>query len=122
MTHVCLHRPLVSLSPAWPPDAEAAGRLVSLLRRRHLDEFAIVGYNDIPIVSRLPTPLTSVRVPFDQIAADALDLLTRGPATSADRLRIAAPTLIPRRSTAPPAATRAGRPRRVGTDIRPSAR
>ena len=28
----------------------------------------LVGYNDIPLVSHLSTPLTSVRVPFDQIA------------------------------------------------------
>lgn len=68
-------------------------------------DVSLVGYNDIPIVSRLPTPLTSVRVPFDQIAADALDLLTRGAATRADHLLIAAPTLIPRQSTAVPGPT-----------------
>ena len=65
-------------------------------------DVSLVGYNDIPIVSRLPVPLTSVRVPFDQIAADALDLLTRGPTGPQDRIRRAAPTLIPRRTTAPP--------------------
>lgn len=76
-------------------------------------DVSLVGYNDIPIVSRLPIPLTSVRVPFDQIAADALDLLTRGPISRDDRIRIAAPTLIPRRSTAAPAPKRPepGRPR-----------
>ena len=61
---------------------------------------SLVGYNDIPIVSRLPTPLTSVRVPFDQIAAAALDLLASGPMGEHDRVRVATPTLIPRRSTA----------------------
>ena len=40
------------------------------------DDISLVGYNDIPIVSSLPTPLTTVRVPFDQIAAAALELLT----------------------------------------------
>lgn len=64
-------------------------------------DISLVGYNDIPIVGRLPTPLTSVRVPFDQIAADALDLLTRSPSSEGDRIRVSAPTLIPRRSTAP---------------------
>lgn len=64
-------------------------------------DVSVVGYNDIPIVSRLPTPLTSVRVPFDQIATAALDLLIAGPAGEHDRVRMVAPTLIPRRSTAP---------------------
>jgi LacI family transcriptional regulator len=63
-------------------------------------EVSLVGYNDTPIVSRLPTPLTSVRVPFDQIAAAALDLLKSGPLDRKDRIRVFAPTLIPRRSTA----------------------
>jgi LacI family transcriptional regulator len=60
---------------------------------------SLVGYNDVPIVRRLPTPLTSVRVPFEQIAA-ALDLLVTGPTGENDRIRVSAPTLIPRRSTA----------------------
>lgn len=65
-------------------------------------DVSLVGYNDIPIVSRLPIPMTSVRVPFDQIAAAALELLTDGPAGRLVPLRVAAPTLIPRRSTAAP--------------------
>jgi len=64
------------------------------------EDVSLVGYNDIPLVSRLPTPLTSVRVPFDQIAATALELLTSGPGGEHDRIRVAMPTLIPRRSTA----------------------
>lgn len=63
-------------------------------------DVSLVGYNDIPIVSRLPTPLTSVRVPFDRIAAAALDLLASGPTGEHDRIRVSTPTLIPRRSTA----------------------
>jgi LacI family transcriptional regulator len=63
-------------------------------------DVSLVGYNDIPIVSHLPTPLTSVRVPFDQIAAAALELLISGPQGEHDRVRVAPPTLIPRRSTA----------------------
>lgn len=66
------------------------------------NDVSLVGYNDIPIVSRLPTPLTSVRVPFDQIASAALDLLAHGPANEQDRIRIATPTLIPRQSTSRP--------------------
>jgi len=65
-------------------------------------DVSLVGYNDIPIVSRLPTPLTSVRIPFDQIASAALDLLAQGASNDQDRIRIAAPTLIPRQSTSSP--------------------
>lgn len=61
-------------------------------------DVSLVGYNDIPLVRLLPTPLTSVRVPFDQIAAAALDLLSR-PEDGAI-VRKTTPTLIPRRSTA----------------------
>ena len=63
-------------------------------------DVSLVGYNDIPIVSHLPTPLTSVRVPLDQIATAALELLISGPQGGHDRVRVAPPTLIPRRSTA----------------------
>ncbi|WP_042446196.1 LacI family DNA-binding transcriptional regulator [Azospirillum sp. B510] len=65
------------------------------------EEVSLVGYNDIPIVSRLSVPLTSVRVPFDRIAAEALDLLSRGVSSANDRIRVAPPTLIPRASSAP---------------------
>lgn len=65
------------------------------------DDVSLVGYNDIPIVSRLSVPLTSVRVPFDRIAAEALDLLSRGANSATGRMRVAPPTLIPRASTAP---------------------
>jgi LacI family transcriptional regulator len=67
------------------------------------DDISLVGYNDIPIVSRLPTPLTTVRVPFDQIARAALDLLLTETPGQPGQVRVAAPTLIPRRSTAAPA-------------------
>lgn len=67
-------------------------------------DVSLVGYNDIPIVSRLPVPLTTVRVPFDQIATAALDLLTSSPTAEHDRVRVVTPTLIPRRSTTAPEA------------------
>lgn len=85
-------------------DNTAIGAL-STLARRGLSvpgDVSLVGYNDIPIVSRLPIPLTTVRVPFDQIASAALELMTRPPDMAGARLRIAAPTLIPRRSSASP--------------------
>lgn len=66
------------------------------------NDVSVVGYNDIPIVSHLPTPLTTLRVPFEQIASNALDLLTNGAASADDRIRVSAPTLIPRKSSAKP--------------------
>ncbi|CUX70888.1 MULTISPECIES: LacI family DNA-binding transcriptional regulator [Agrobacterium] len=64
------------------------------------DDVSLVGYNDIPIVSHLSTPLTTLRVPFDQIAANALDLLTHTTAVRESKILVSAPTLIPRKSTA----------------------
>ena len=61
-------------------------------------DFSIVGYNDIPLASRLPVPLTSVRTPFDQIAAEAMDLLLEGDAQPGV-VRHTLPTLMPRAST-----------------------
>jgi LacI family transcriptional regulator len=64
------------------------------------EDISVVGYNDIPLASRLPVPLTSVRVPFDQIATTAFELLQAAqPADGA--VRKALPTLIPRASTRP---------------------
>lgn len=89
------------------------------------EDLSIVGYNDTPLAARLPVPLTSVRVPFDAVAAGALDLLeafrtrlgtgsdhpgpigAQGPHTETNppvtfdfgTLRVATPTLIPRGSS-----------------------
>jgi LacI family transcriptional regulator len=63
-------------------------------------DLALVGYNDIPLSSRLPTPLSSVRVPLDQIAANAIDLIVnpgREP-----QIRKSMPSLIPRESSGSP--------------------
>lgn len=84
-------------------DNTAVGAL-SALSRMGLsvpEDISLVGYNDIPLVSRLPMPLTSVRVPFDQVAAAALELLVQGRDRAEGRLRVATPSLIPRQSTAP---------------------
>ncbi len=62
------------------------------------DDLSLVGYNDVPLASRLPVSLTTLRVPFDRIAADALDLLLAEPLTQ--RQLVSQPTLIPRASTA----------------------
>jgi len=62
------------------------------------DDVSLVGYNDIPVVSRLPIPLTTVRVPFKQIAIGALELVLEAGIDAQPRTLVAAPTLIPRRS------------------------
>lgn len=64
------------------------------------DDLALVGYNDTPLSARLPTPLSSVRIPLDQIAATAIDLII-APSTE-PRIRRAMPSLIPRQSSGAP--------------------
>ncbi|WP_423185066.1 LacI family DNA-binding transcriptional regulator [Arthrobacter sp. NyZ413] len=64
------------------------------------DDLALVGYNDTPLSARLPTPLSSVHVPLDQIAATAVDLIVN-PGTE-PHIRRAMPTLIPRQSSGKP--------------------
>ena len=61
---------------------------------------SIVGYNDIPLAEKLPVPLTTVRVPFDQVAEAGVELLFDE--DDGNTIRRATPVLIPRKSTAPP--------------------
>jgi len=73
--------------------ANALGRAVP-------GDLSVVGYNDTPLATQLAVPLTTVRVPFDLIAAGALDLLAAQAAGTGEQppSRVAVPTLIPRRS------------------------
>ncbi|WP_117194432.1 LacI family DNA-binding transcriptional regulator [Rhizobium terrae] len=82
-------------------DNTAIGALSGLMRMGLSvpGDVSLVGYNDIPIVSHLSTPLTTLRVAFEQIAANALDLLGSDTLSPDDRIRVSAPTLIPRKST-----------------------
>jgi putative flavoprotein involved in K+ transport len=70
------------------------------LTRHASSTVALVGYNDIPLAARLPTPLSSVRVPLDQIAATAIDLIVNPGAEP--HIRRSMPTLIPRQSSGAP--------------------
>jgi LacI family transcriptional regulator len=87
-------------------DNNAIGVLAAAANRglRIPDDLSVVGYNDIPVVSKLPVPLTTIREPFNLIARGALDLvLDERPKHTGDVPTIVAtPTLIPRKSTAPP--------------------
>ena len=68
------------------------------------DDLSVIGYNDIPVVSKLPVPLTTIREPFNNIARGAIDLLLDERPQHAGEVPtiVATPTLIPRRSTAAP--------------------
>jgi len=63
-------------------------------------DLSLVGYNDIPLVARLPIPLTSVHVPIEIIASHAIELLL-APPSEQDPIRRVMPSLIPRASTMP---------------------
>lgn len=97
-----LGRPDRPTAIATVNDNTAIGVMASAyaLGLRIPDDLSVVGYNDTPLVSRLPVPLTTVRVPFGQIAAGAVELLLDHSTTATPRTLVATPTLIPRRSTA----------------------
>lgn len=63
------------------------------------EDLSVVGYNDIPTSEKLYIPLTSVRVPFGQIAARAVDLLGELQHSTPELLCTFAPTLIPRKTS-----------------------
>ncbi|QYM93738.1 LacI family DNA-binding transcriptional regulator [Dickeya zeae] len=63
-------------------------------------DLSLVGYNDIPLVARLPVPLSSVHVPLDHVASLAVDLLL-SPPQGANAISRVIPSLIPRSSSAP---------------------
>lgn len=59
-----------------------------------------LGWLNQPGVDALATPLSSVRVPLDQIAANAIDLIVNP--DREPRVRRSMPTLIPRQSSGAP--------------------
>lgn len=77
--------------------------IIAAAHRFHVavgEDLALVGYNDIPLSSRLSTPLSSVRVPLDQIAGNAIDLIVNP--GKEPKIRKSMPTLIPRESSGSP--------------------
>lgn len=69
------------------------------------EDLSLVGYNDTPIAARLPVPLTSVRVPFREIAQGTMTLLDRAVEGLDPQTLVYAPTLVPRASTVRPTAS-----------------
>ena len=93
------HRP----TAVFAANDNIAMGIIAAAHRHNLaigQELALVGYNDTPLSARLPTPLTSVRVPLDQIARTAIDIIT-DPGKE-PLIRKSMPTLIPRESSGPP--------------------
>ncbi|MDI5891215.1 LacI family DNA-binding transcriptional regulator [Halomonas rhizosphaerae] len=60
---------------------------------------SLVGYNDTPLASRLPVPLTSVHIPFDVIAQQAIELLFKDNLEEGLFIKRVMPSLIPRDSS-----------------------
>ena len=68
------------------------------------EDLSVVGFDDLPVVSWIDPPLTTVHQPLVEMAAAATELalaLGRGESPARTRLEIAT-TLTVRRSTGPP--------------------
>lgn len=82
-------------------DNTAIGVMAAARRQglRIPEDLSLVGYNDTPVAARLPVPLTSVRVPFRDIAQGTVTLVQRAIDGKPPQTLTYAPTLIPRAST-----------------------
>jgi LacI family transcriptional regulator len=71
-------------------------------------DVSVVGYNDMPFLDKLATPLTSVRIPHYELGAQSAQLLLDqlGPLPHQPRTILLPSQLIVRSSTAPPNGTR----------------
>jgi len=67
--------------------------------RRVPDDVSVVGFDDMPLAEDLQPPLTTVRVPLEELGAEAMRLALNG--ASADETRLFETTLVVRGSTAP---------------------
>ncbi|MDR6787600.1 LacI family transcriptional regulator [Sphingomonas sp. BE138] len=105
------------LDTAHPPSAifasndDMAAAVVSVAHRRHLDvpgDLTVTGFDDTTAAITLWPPLTTIRQPVQQLAAEALQLLIREmrtgqPLPAAERSRVLDHVLVERDSTAAPA-------------------
>ncbi len=69
-------------------------------------DVSVTGFNDMPFIDHLSPPLTSLRIPHDELGVQAARLLLekiRNPATTTTTVTLK-PELVIRGSTAPPAA------------------
>ena len=91
------HTPPTAIFAANDNIAIGIAHIASELELRIGVDLSIVGYNDVPLAKKLAVPLTSVQVPFDQIANSAVELLKLEGKGSMQTTFM--PTLIPRKST-----------------------
>ncbi|WP_205856073.1 LacI family DNA-binding transcriptional regulator [Phytoactinopolyspora endophytica] len=96
------------LALAHPPtavftanDSLAVGLMATVQRSglRLPEDLSVVGYNDTPIAAQLAVPITSVRVPFDDLARNAVELALDATASAASS-RHSRPELVQRESVA----------------------
>ena len=105
----------VLLHLAEPPTAVVAStdtlafgvlHAANALGRRVPDDLSVVGFDDILLASHTVPALTTLRMPAREIVAEGLDIaieLARNPGHRPERtVRVIAPELIVRQSTAPP--------------------
>jgi LacI family transcriptional regulator len=87
-------------------DRMALGAIHALweLGRRVPESVSVVGYQDLPMAAHTLPPLTTVRIPVEQIACQATELLLQAltGAAIAEREVVIQPELVLRQSTAPP--------------------
>ncbi len=71
-------------------------------------DFSIVGYNDLPHLERMVPPLTSIRLPREELGGLAAEVMVEllSSAQRSPASRKLAPTLVVRKSTGPPRASR----------------
>lgn len=88
--------------------AAAILRAAAGIGARVPEDLSIVGFDDLPLCTRLEVPLTTVRQPFEQIGAEAVSMLhsrIENPRAPISRRRVPC-ELVARASTAPPAGAR----------------
>jgi LacI family transcriptional regulator len=70
------------------------------------ENISVIGFNDMPFIDRLRPPLSTVRFPHYQLGTEAANLLLEriGGSDSPVKILYLAPELVPRGSTASPAA------------------
>jgi len=89
-----------------PTDVMAVGAYEAIAGRglRCPQDISVVGYNDVPLVGHLSPPLSTVRLPSEEVGAQAAELAVRmiaEPDHEIESIQLPA-SLIERRSTAPP--------------------
>ncbi|MBD3175952.1 MAG: LacI family DNA-binding transcriptional regulator [Armatimonadia bacterium] len=85
-------------------DALAIGLLRALAERgiRAPGELSVAGFDDLPMSALTVPSLTTVRVPVDAIAVEAMRLLLDSGDNGCDRQVVIGPELVARESTGPP--------------------